>query len=73
MRVTTLLNRLLHLPGLWVDRIEFDDEVLVIHVQQAKNGGPALGSGFAIYILASKAKLQNVAVVGSPVSGIGNE
>jgi transposase len=34
MRVTTLLNRLLHLPGLWVQGLEIEDDVLLIHVRR---------------------------------------
>lgn len=33
MRVTTLLNKLLNLPGLWVQDVSFEPEGLVIHVR----------------------------------------
>ena len=34
MRVTTLLNKLLQLPGLWVQAIRFEDDTLIIEVRR---------------------------------------
>ncbi len=34
MRVTTLLNKLLQLPGLWVQAVRFEDDTLIIEVRR---------------------------------------